>query len=124
MKRRLTKCFVAAAGLLLLTATNGFSFGSYGTTVNDACRPAVPYVGNCALCHVSDWGTATPATRAFDSGGSTLTDFFCPPIPPACTDNDNDTYAVEGGDCGPVDCNDADAANQAWGNGKLQRQQG
>src|SRR4030042_756352 len=23
-----------------------------------------------------------------------------------CTDNDNDGYAVEGGSCGPVDCND------------------
>src|SRR4030042_349888 len=26
-----------------------------------------------------------------------------------CTDNDGDTYAVEGGACGPVDCNDADS---------------
>ncbi|MDW7773917.1 MAG: MopE-related protein [Desulfobulbaceae bacterium] len=25
-----------------------------------------------------------------------------------CTDNDGDGFAVEGGDCGPVDCNDAD----------------
>ena len=23
-----------------------------------------------------------------------------------CTDNDNDLYSVEGGVCGPVDCND------------------
>src|SRR4030066_1256513 len=27
-----------------------------------------------------------------------------------CTDNDGDTYAVEGGVCGPVDCNDADSS--------------
>ncbi|MCP4342617.1 MAG: hypothetical protein GY799_27985, partial [Desulfobulbaceae bacterium] len=27
-----------------------------------------------------------------------------------CTDNDGDTFAVEGGDCGPVDCDDANAA--------------
>jgi len=28
---------------------------------------------------------------------------------PVCTDIDGDTYALEGGACGPVDCNDADA---------------
>lgn len=27
-----------------------------------------------------------------------------------CTDNDGDGYAVEGGDCGPIDCNDNDLA--------------
>src|SRR4030066_517023 len=27
----------------------------------------------------------------------------------ACTDNDGDSYAVEGGACGPVDCDDADS---------------
>jgi len=32
------------------------------------------------------------------------------PVVPACTDTDGDNYAIEGGDCGPVDCNDADAA--------------
>ncbi|MDO9098650.1 MAG: MopE-related protein, partial [Candidatus Methanoperedens sp.] len=26
-----------------------------------------------------------------------------------CTDNDNDMYAIEGGACGPVDCNDSNA---------------
>lgn len=29
---------------------------------------------------------------------------------PVCTDNDLDGYFAEGGECGPVDCNDADAA--------------
>ena len=28
------------------------------------------------------------------------------PLDTACTDNDGDGYAIEGGDCGPVDCND------------------
>jgi hypothetical protein len=27
---------------------------------------------------------------------------------PTCTDNDTDTFALEGGDCGPIDCNDSD----------------
>ena len=30
--------------------------------------------------------------------------------PPVCTDNDQDDYYAEGGDCGPTDCNDGDAA--------------
>jgi hypothetical protein len=30
--------------------------------------------------------------------------------PPACTDGDSDTYSIEGGPCGPVDCNDTDPA--------------
>jgi hypothetical protein len=29
---------------------------------------------------------------------------------PSCTDDDNDTYAIEGGSCGPVDCDDTDPA--------------
>ncbi len=32
------------------------------------------------------------------------------PDPADCTDADNDTYAIEGGDCGQVDCNDSNAA--------------
>jgi hypothetical protein len=28
--------------------------------------------------------------------------------PPKCSDNDQDGYSAEGGDCGPVDCNDND----------------
>lgn len=31
-------------------------------------------------------------------------------IPPTCTDNDQDGFAVEGGDCGAVDCDDDNAA--------------
>jgi hypothetical protein len=110
MQQKFIRCLIAAAGALLLTATNGFSWGSLGTAVNTACSPAVPYTGNCNLCHVADRGTPTPAWDATNAGGTTLTDFFCPPAPPTCTDRDNDTYAVEGGDCGPVDCNDADAS--------------
>ncbi|MGW8257686.1 MAG: DUF1559 family PulG-like putative transporter, partial [Thermoguttaceae bacterium] len=29
--------------------------------------------------------------------------------PPTCTDNDGDNFSIEGGNCGPVDCNDYDA---------------
>ena len=49
--------------------------------------------------------------KASEAGGTTLTYFFCLPITtPTCTDNDGDSYAVEGGDCGQIDCDDNDAA--------------
>jgi len=32
----------------------------------------------------------------------------CPVV--SCTDMDGDNYAIEGGSCGPIDCNDADAS--------------
>ncbi|MBW2977668.1 hypothetical protein KY331_02380 [Candidatus Woesearchaeota archaeon] len=34
-------------------------------------------------------------------------DNYCEPI---CTDVDNDTYAIEGGDCGTIDCNDTNSS--------------
>ncbi len=39
-----------------------------------------------------------------------LTDAGDPNCTLLCTDNDNDTYAVEGGYCGVVDCNDNDSS--------------
>lgn len=49
---------------------------------------------------------------AYVDGGTNLTDYFCPdaPPPPACNDNDGDDFSDEGGDCGPVDCNDNNAS--------------
>ncbi len=109
MREKFLWGFVGSIGTLLLTATNGFSYGSYGDDVNSACSPVVPYSANdCALCHTANRGEATAATQAYNAGQ--LVDFFCLPITPTCTDNDNDTFAVEGGDCGPVDCDDTDAA--------------
>jgi hypothetical protein len=45
------------------------------------------------------------------------------PPAPVCTDNDNDQYSVEGGDCGEADCEDADpdvnpGADEICGDGK------
>ncbi|PLX93588.1 MAG: hypothetical protein C0619_04260 [Desulfuromonas sp.] len=37
-------------------------------------------------------------------------DAVCTPTEPTCTDNDGDNYATEGGECGPVDCNDDNPA--------------
>jgi hypothetical protein len=101
----------AIFGLLLIAASDGYAFNSYGTNVNSACAPSAPFTGDCSLCHTIDYSASTPAKTAYLAGGDTLTGFFCAPAPtPACTDNDNDSYAVEGGDCGPIDCDDNDAA--------------
>ncbi len=105
MKKIILYCLVTA-GALLLTATEGFSYSSYGNDVNSLCSPATPFTGDCTLCHASSKSTPTPAKDAYLAGGNTLIDFFCP-AGSACTDSDNDTFAIEGGDCGPVDCNDS-----------------
>lgn len=111
MNAKIICCLIALTGALILSAKDGYSFGSFGTTVNNTCAPATPYTGNCALCHLSDRSASTPAKTAFSGGSASIINYFCPPAPtPTCTDNDNDTFALEGGDCGPVDCSDNDAA--------------
>jgi len=50
------------------------------------------------------WGVSDGSGR----GGSNYV-VISPYCAPACTDNDGDTFATEGGNCGPVDCDDTDA---------------
>lgn len=86
MKIKILSCLFALTGTLLISATNGYSYGTYGDDVNAACASATPYTtGDCALCHVADRAVTTPAKTAFLTGGTTLTDFFCPTTtqPPA-----------------------------------------
>jgi len=111
MKKQIFFYIAAVAGLVLISATNGFSSGSFGTNVNTACTPLTPYTGDCTLCHLAGQGFPGPVTdaqTAYLAGGTTRTDFFCP-----CTDADADTYAATGSPdyCGPdFDCNDGNAA--------------
>jgi hypothetical protein len=109
MKLKVLWGIAVLAGTLMFSAQNGYSFGSYGSVVDNACGTTV-YTGDCALCHTASRSEPTAAKDAYSAGGTTLTDFFCPSPVATCTDSDGDSYAVEGGDCGPVDCNDADAA--------------
>lgn len=70
----------------------------------DACEPA-PYEGT-----VKEWwcnGTIPVYRKSACSFG--CTDGACRTTP-VCTDADGDTFAVEGGACGPVDCDDANPA--------------
>ena len=108
-KKKMSLASALAAGSFILISSTCYGFSSYGTQVNNACAPAQPFTGSCTLCHTGGYSTSTPAKTAFLAGGSALTDFFCP-SGPTCTDSDNDTFALEGGDCGPVDCNDGNAA--------------
>lgn len=93
-------------GTLLITATNSFSYKDYGNNVNTECAPVTPYTGDCTLCHTSSKSDPTPAKEAYLGGSAAIIDYFCPTTTPTCTDNDGDGYALEGGDCGPVDCDD------------------
>jgi hypothetical protein len=45
MKNKFLFLTIAAIGALLITASNGFSYGGEGDNVNAACAPASPYTG-------------------------------------------------------------------------------
>ncbi|MBI5556212.1 MAG: putative metal-binding motif-containing protein [Deltaproteobacteria bacterium] len=109
MSKKKLSFLLALTSSLFLTASTSYAFGDFGADVNAACAPAQPFTGSCTLCHTGGYSASTPAKTAFLSGGSALTNYFCP-SGPTCTDSDNDSFALEGGACGPVDCNDANGA--------------
>lgn len=84
MKQKLFCSLLVVAGALLMSATNGFSYGSYGTDVNTICGSTV-YTGSCTTCHVADKAADAPGKTAYLVGGTAVTDFFCPAPPPVTT---------------------------------------
>lgn len=112
MRKKILSALLAVAGMAMVAPTSGFSYSSYGSDVNSICSPTTPFTGDCTLCHASSSkATMTPAKDAYLAGGSTLRNYFCPaPSTPTCTDKDGDGYAIEGGACGAVDCNDNNPA--------------
>jgi len=96
----LTSCLLAFCVLLLSVQANAKS--SYLNSVNSTCGTNY----DCNLCH-----TAVPALnsdgQAFRNSGYDPT-YFCPGT--ECTDSDGDGFAVEGGTCGPIDCDDKNAS--------------
>lgn len=83
MKIKLLGCLIILTGALLISAQNGFSFGTYGDNVNTACAPDTVYTGDCLLCHTNaSKADPTPAKTAYLAGGTTLTDYFCPSVTP------------------------------------------
>lgn len=110
MNHKFISGLVVTMGILLFSVTNSFSFSSAPAAVDAACGTVV-IGGDCSVCHPAGIpGPPNPAKDAYLAGGTALTDFFCLPAGPTCTDNDNDTYAIEGGDCGPIDCDDTNVA--------------
>ena len=68
----------------------------------DTCTPGTPAVEGPV-------GDPT-CSDAIDNDCDGATDTADTDCGLTCTDVDNDGYAIEGGDCGPVDCNDGNAA--------------
>ena len=104
---------LALSSSLLFVATNSFGFRSIANDVNSVCATSgngsQPFTGDCGLCHdLSDYSIMTPPKTAALGGTAAIVAYFCPVS--TCTDNDGDGYAVEGGSCGAVDCNDNDPA--------------
>jgi len=102
VKKRFIITATVFALSVLLTFPNGYARNSIGSDVDNYCAPrgVTPFGGDCTLCHSN--------STNFDHALSGDFDWFCPL--PACTDGDGDGFSVEGGDCGPVDCNDSDPA--------------
>jgi len=76
----------------------------YLSSVNSTC--SISY--DCDLCHIdpSGAGALNDDGQAFADSGYDPT-YFCPGS--SCTDFDGDGFAIEGGDCGALDCDDDNA---------------
>jgi len=97
---------------LLAMYGNAFATTGIGNSVNTACvsNGITPFTGsNCAIYHnpADPNHDVTPGKAALLAGGTILTYCFCPTT--TCTDSDGDTFAVEGDNCGAVDCDDTSA---------------
>ncbi len=79
-----------------------FAEANCGTAVDCNDNDAAIYPGAAEIC--SD-GIDNDCDQLVDAGDPDAVG-----CPANCTDADSDGYSVEGGDCGPVDCNDNDAA--------------
>jgi hypothetical protein len=78
---------------------------TYLSTVNNYCSSSY----SCSECHISPPALNSTGRTFAQSGHDPAS--ICPPAAsPTCTDSDGDGYAVEGDNCGPIDCNDKQAA--------------
>jgi hypothetical protein len=90
------------AGMLLTGVA--VAKNSYLNSVNSTCGTNY----DCGLCHEDPKGGG-PLTLEGDDYVASGYDasIFCPGS--SCTDGDGDGFAIEGGDCGSLDCDDSDA---------------
>jgi hypothetical protein len=86
-------------------ATAPIDLDNDGFTVEQGdCNDNDPlsYPGGTEYCNDGADNNCNGRTDCLDNNCST------DPSCVTCTDQDNDSYAIEGGDCGPVDCKDSD----------------
>lgn len=98
-------CTDSDGGLAYFVAGSVEGVGANGWPYNkpDICETGA-YEGNLKEFYCTG-GTFRAQRYACDNG---CLDGACLTEPPGCTDADGDTYAVEGGLCGLVDCDDTD----------------
>jgi hypothetical protein len=100
--RYLLVTFLSVLGLLLSGSV--LAKTSYLNSVNSTCSASY----GCDLCHDNPegGGSLNSGGDAYVASGDDPT-IFCPGS--ECTDNDGDGFAIEGGSCGNVDCDDNNA---------------
>ena len=103
---RTTRVLLGACALLLGTAALTAQAGRPVDNDGDGYKSNVDCNDNDAAINP---GAVEICGDNIDNNCSGQIDEGCGP-PPTCTDNDGDGYAIEGGSCGAVDCNDSDAA--------------
>lgn len=87
-----------------LTADNDSGTTAADGTVKFDSDALKKPVGN--FCFVID--SVVKEGAVFDPGAGVISNCIEFPPPIVCTDGDTDGYSIEGGDCGPVDCDDTD----------------
>jgi hypothetical protein len=89
----------------MLLAANAEAKKPYLSSVNGTCGTNY----DCGLCHVDPGGGGqlTSSGQEFRDNNYDPT-VFCPGS--TCTDFDGDGFALEGGNCGEIDCDDSNAA--------------
>jgi len=94
-----------SAAILMITGSlfSGMTHATptYLSKVNSYCGASY----SCSQCHTNP-PELNSTGQAFAASGHDPAAICPPATPPTCTDSDGDGYAVEGGECGPVDCND------------------
>lgn len=129
---------IALIALLVVSIGISYARSNYLTTFNNMYGTTNTRLDDCVLCHVTDqernpygnlignflsmgWGITNALELAsfYDSDGDgylNIDEIFALTFPgdaadfpiANCTDGDGDYYAIEGGECGPIDCNDLD----------------
>jgi hypothetical protein len=95
----------------------GIGFNGWPYTKYDACETG-DFEGYLKEFYCND---VLFSAKRFNCDNGCL-DGACITVPPNCTDSDADSYSIEGGACGLVDCDDGDAminpaASEVCGNG-------